>query len=344
MELQAIYLKDEGMPSPLQQPAQLGCVCSREGRFRAEFKAKESEKVLRFEGPWCSSEELAQDDLLTIRAAAHPIMTRAAALQAMELQAIHLKDDAKGEGGGIEAKKNQYRARVRYIDSSGACRVRQGPARHTEARAQADLEAMRKEAAGEPARAEKREAMSKEARRLQEHSAYEAQIAMAIGKDKFDRQHMQTDSETEPEQDPEAAIHEEPFPGYDVSTPEARERLFTRPLPRKKPQKESPPADSFEATKRLAQFRPVRSDVADLRVLLEARADPNVILGPGDISPLRNVMTFARACDVHEMRLLLLEYGAKESEADKEQWESRKHYDMIEPAWMANFHRDDREG
>ena len=44
------------------------------------------------------------------------------------------------------------------------------------------------------------------------------------------------------------------------------------------------------------------------------------------------------------MRLLLLEYGAKESEADKEQWESRKHYDMIEPAWMANFHRDDRVG
>ena len=47
---------------------------------------------------------------------------------------------------------------------------------------------------------------------------------------------------------------------------------------------------------------------------------------------------------MREMRLLLLEYGAKESEADKKRWESRKHYDMIEPAWMANFHRDDREG
>ena len=91
---------------------------------------------------------------------------------------------------------------------------------------------MRKEAAGEPARTEKREAMSKEAHRLQEDAVYETQNAMATGKDKFDRQHMQTDSETDPEEDPEFAIHEEPFPDYDVSTAEALDRLLTPPPPR----------------------------------------------------------------------------------------------------------------
>ena len=91
-------------------------------------------------------------------------MTRAVALQAMELQAIHLKDDAKREGGGIGVMKNQYRARLRYVDSSGARKVKHGPVRHTEARAQADLEAMRKEAAGKAERAEHLAAMSKGAR------------------------------------------------------------------------------------------------------------------------------------------------------------------------------------
>ena len=55
-------------------------------------------------------------------------------------------------------------------------------------------------------------------------------------------------------------------------------------------------------------------------------------------------MCFARPCDVREMRLLLLEHGALESNADKKRWEDREDYDMKEPAWLANFHRDDREG
>ena len=148
----------------------------------------------------------------------------------------------------------------------------------------------------------------------------------------------------EPEQDPnnDVAIHDEPFPSYDGSTAEARERLLTAPLPRKRPRKEKPPADSFEATRRLARFRPIRSSVADLRVLLEARADPNVNIGPGALSPLRNILSFARTCDVREMRLLLLEYGANESKADQERWEDREACDMHEKAWLANFHRDDR--
>ena len=115
-------------------------------------------------------------------------------------------------------------------------------------------------------------------------------------------------------------------------------------MKRRKAKKEKPPVDTFEATTRLASFDPVRSRTEDLRVLLEARADPNVKINTGSLSPLRNVMCFARPCDVREMRLLLLEHGAMESNADKKRWEDREEYDMIEPAWLANFHRDDREG
>ena len=54
-------------------------------------------------------------------------------------------------------------------------------------------------------------------------------------------------------------------------------------------------------------------------------------------------MTSARSCDVREMRLLLLECGANESKADQKRWELREACDMNERAWLANFHRDDRE-
>ena len=139
--------------------------------------------MLRFEGPWHSSEELAHDDLLTIRAAARPSMTRTVKLQAMEHQADFLKDEAKRDSGGLHRKENQFRGRVKYIDTGGTIRTIQGPLRHNEGRAQADLEAMRKAAAGKAEQAEQLEAMSKEAHRLQEHAVYEAQIAMALGKD-----------------------------------------------------------------------------------------------------------------------------------------------------------------
>ena len=55
-------------------------------------------------------------------------------------------------------------------------------------------------------------------------------------------------------------------------------------------------------------------------------------------------MCFTRTSDVREMRLLLIEHGALESSADKKRWEDREAYDMLELAWLSNFHRDDREG
>ena len=165
-----------------------------------------------------------------------------------------------------------------------------------------------------------------------------------MNREKSNQEHMQDDSEIEEEENPESAIYDEPFPMIDVSTPEARERLYTTPPPRKKPRTDGPPPDSFEATKRLADFSPVRSSVEDLRVLLVARADPNIQVTRGTLSPLRWVMCMARPNDVREMRLLLLDHGAFESADDRKRWAEREKYDMDEPAIMYNFHRDDRVG
>ena len=60
------------------------------------------------------------------------------------------------------------------------------------------------------------------------------------------------------------------------------------------------------------------------------------------MSPLRRVICFARNGDVHEMRQMLLDHGAKECEADRERWRVREYTDRNEWAWLMNFHKDDR--
>ena len=75
------------MPLPLREPTELGCIGRRGGQCRAEFRASDSGRELRFEGPYRDDEDVAQDDLLTIRAAGER-MARTEALQAMESQSI----------------------------------------------------------------------------------------------------------------------------------------------------------------------------------------------------------------------------------------------------------------
>ena len=124
------------MPKPLREPAELGCIGRRGGQCRAEFRAWDAGRELRFEGPYRDSEEFAQDDLLTIRAAGER-MTRTEALQAMEAQSIFLKNEAKGESGFVDRKENQYRASVDYRDDDGHLKHIRGPVRHNERRPRA---------------------------------------------------------------------------------------------------------------------------------------------------------------------------------------------------------------
>ena len=51
----------------------------------------------------------------------------------------------------------------------------------------------------------------------------------------------------------------------------------------------------------MAKFRAIRRTPEDLQRLLDARADPNMTVGEGNISPMENIMTFAREMHVpHE--------------------------------------------
>jgi hypothetical protein len=44
------------------------------------------------------------------------------------------------------------------------------------------------------------------------------------------------------------------------------------------------------------------------------------------------------------MRNLLIAYGAVETMDDKDAWINRQRANAEEPVFLANFHRDDREG
>ena len=150
---------------------------------------------------------------MVIRGAAAEHSTRMGALQAMQQEASRLKEAAEHEAGGIVAARHGYRARVQFTDGDGAAREIQGPRRHDERRAKADLEVIRAAGTSKPTRAEALEAMGAEAHRLQEHAGFEAEVAMAVGKERLNQKHTVSDSDPESEgnnktEEPD----EDPFP------------------------------------------------------------------------------------------------------------------------------------
>ena len=196
-----------------------------------------------------------------------------------------------------------------------------------------------------------------QAHRLQEHAVFESAVAIAAGKQKLHEKHTVPDPDPDSEEERQAGSTEsqkdietdesdyDAFPYFDVSTNEAVSRLMSEATPSQSPAAStSVPADHFDASVKLAKFQPFHESVAALRALLEARADPNIIPGPTELSPLRNVIWSARTKDVVEMRALLLAHGAKQSLDDKKRWATRRGADLNEPAWLKNFHKDDREG
>ena len=184
---------------------------------------------------------------------------------------------------------------------------------------------------------------------------------MAAGRQQLHEKHLTPDPDPDSEDEPDgkkAIIKEhttanesgesdtDPCPYFDVSTTVACERLAMltladTPAPSHRVSQASSTSD-IDATAKLTKFRPVCESIDALRVLLEARADPNTIISPGQLSPLRNVICFAHEKDVASMRDLLLKYGATESDDDKKRWKQRELADLNEPAWLKNFHKDDR--
>ena len=74
-------------------------------------------------------------------------------------------------------------------------------------------------------------------------------------------------------------------------------------------QKEQEHLTPIDATAKLLTFRPVISKPSDLKYLLECKADPNMPIPSGKITPLRNIMSFAPTSYVVRMRGFCGELG-----------------------------------
>ena len=169
-------------------------------------------------------------------------------LQAMKRAADRLKEGSETDADGVVAVNNEFRARVQYSEYGEALEIK-GPRRSSERRAKTDLELITAAGCDVPDRAERFEAMAKEARRLQDHAGYETEIAIALGQRQFDKQHMVKVIETDDEGDGDDESSDDPVPGYDVSTPQLCERLIQQTaVSPDKGKKTFTPKDPHDAT------------------------------------------------------------------------------------------------
>ena len=104
-----------------------------------------------------------------------------------------------------------------------------------------------------------------------------------------------------------------------------------------------PTLTPLEATAELTRFRPIHGKPSDLKHLLECKADSNMPLKLGDISPLRKVMSFAAERHVAQMRDLLLQFGANENDKDRERWDLRQRADVAEKIMKNNYKNIDKD-
>lgn len=252
--------------------------------------------------------------------------------------------------GAVEPLEDgSSRAHLQRRDESGRKVHIRGPRRGEKRKSEEDLQALRAAAqeiappaAWDPAAAW--DAMAAEARRLQGQAEFEGRVAAYVSVysskakpglppavesqslDMTDTEPYESQDDYNDGNDPWQEIDDEGrMPGYQPPP--------LIPVP--------DPKNAVEATGLLAKFRPARMSTADLKKLLGAQADPNIRL-TSDLHPLIKVMTFAHADHVGPMRELLLQSGAVESAAAKEQWAIRRRADACEEAWMRNFHRDPR--
>ncbi len=153
--------------------------------------------------------------------------------------------------------------------------------------------------------------MAAEARRLQVSAGFEAEVRAAVQRQRA----AEEDAMSEEGPDDEPWLMDYPSPREEVaSTPSQKQ-----------------PLTPHEADVELQAFRPIKARPEDLEHLLACRADPNKpITKPGDISPLRNVITFAREEHVAKMRQLLLDAGANESDDDRKRWVTSQRASLFE--------------
>ena len=224
---------------------------------------------------------------------------------------------------GVVAEHEQgFRAHIQFRTDAEEKQNIYGPTRDTENGAQKDLDQIRAAGAIGTTREEGLKIMVAEARRIQIYADYQAQIKQTVqrmaSKDVAD--------ESDYEDDDDISDHSEPPYLKDYPDEDSPKDEMSQPTP----------LTPLEATAKLSCFRPVISRPSDLKHLLESRADPNMPIAVGKISPLQNIMSFASMKDVVQMRDLLLKFGAKEHEEDKSRWDLRQRADAAEKIRLNN--------
>jgi len=231
--------------------------------------------------------------------------------------------------GGTESHKGEFRAHLQFRNEKGTNINIYGPCRTTEDEAQKDLDQIRAAGSIGRNREEGLKIMEAEARRIKMSAEYQSQIQQTI--ERMASQEIIDESEYEDER----SDNSEPewmkeYPSEEDSPKESQQSTRTTLTP-------------LEATAELTKFRPIISKPSDLKYLLECHADPNMPLKTGDISPLRKVMSFAKERYVAQMRDLLLQHGANESDKDRERWDLRQRSDVAEKIMKDNYKNIDKD-
>ena len=208
-----------------------------------------------------------------------------------------------------------------------------GPSRGSQNEAQKDLDQIRMAGGVGATREEGIKLMEAEAIRIKKLTEYQSEIQQTI--ERMASRDIVDDSDCTDNDD--MSDHSIPdwmkeYPSEDDSPGEAIHRNIHRIT-----------LTPMEATAELTRFRPIHGTPSDLKYLLECKADPNMPLKDGDISPLRKVMSFATERYVTQMRDLLLQYGAFENDADRERWVLRKRADVAEQIMKNNYKNIDKD-
>lgn len=231
--------------------------------------------------------------------------------------------------GGTEPHKGEIRAHLQFRDEEGINIHIRGPSRTTEEEAQKDLTQIRAAGGVGSTREESLQIMQAEARRIKMAAEYQNQIQLTVKR--MASQEIVDESDYEDERS-------------DNSVPEwMQEYPSEEDSPEECQQATRPSLTPLEATAGLLKFKPIISKPSDLKYLLECRADPNMPLKTGDISPLRNVMSFAKESHVTQMRDLLLQYGANENDKDRKRWDLRQQADISEKIMKNNYKNIDKD-
>ena len=182
--------------------------------------------------------------------------------------------------GGTEPHKGEFRAHLQFRDDKNTNIQICGPSRTTEEEAQKDLDQVRAAGGVGSTREESLKIMMAEAQRIKLTAEYKNQIQKTIQR----RTSLETIEESDCEEDDDMSVESDP--------PWIKEYLTDDDSP-DDPQTSRPILTPLGSTAELTKLRPVYSTPSELKHLLECKADPNMRLETGDITPLRKVMSFA---------------------------------------------------